>query len=817
MYAFLLNWSARSVEKVNVPDEDASAGTVPTKSRKGQGGKATQSRVASKNKAAEWSWKDQIVPILTLIAKIVKLKTSKIWTVSGERDTFIGCLTAPAHHVTEDEQYMKSQPIKLRVYKVICLAVKHHGHGPAAQTSIMQSLQYYEHLSEPMTGCLNVLLKEFDHAQLSKEILREIAAKSFNAEDTNGPRNSYLIGCLMRELACSEDLTSDAHQTLNGLYDLLLERTLDLSSYVRSKVLTVLSRLCDLPVKFLKQRLAITRAAVSALEDKVAGVGRNAIWLIIKLMATPPYGLMHGGLLGMEEWEDRWRRNKDTEDATDVDEEDGDKGGDSDEVDSIMDKDELESFRAVEGSESASRWTVPSSANFKKLSSTCVAHTSGLRSPNKPSTPSTRSETSRTRPVPSAAKEQVSSALPDADAMDEDLPLSAQALISTVPGSMQGALTGIAAKHSDEIGDAFKLSQLLFVVGHVAVKYIVYLELVEREWKRQKQEISEKIARGTGNDAASKDGDELDQVAGNAEDEIGDRIAPVRETELVTRRCGRWGREPSFALPHPGDVEGFEHRSSIAITLGDVAVTFSTIVDENSDELYPGLSDKDLVVKDTLTVPTHLILNGMIRAKGQLGDVSNGYCGTLISHLSVGEYATGKEEFQRTMRCMFTFIGREKQAENIVDKLCQRFRLTDDTRQWRDIVFCLSLLPFRYERSVKRLIEGLPIYRDTLHEEARSNKAANSPDSELNEFESALGERLRQCAEDQAFEKRVEVKKAAAKKRTTRRTEIFTFVGPSTQHSSMEKTGRRRRRGGIIHPTLPTHCMGPSFPALPVA
>ena len=84
---------------------------------------------------------------------------------------------------------MKSQPIKLGVYKVICLAVKHHGHGPAAQTTIMQSLQYNEHLPEPMAECLDVLLKEFDHAQLGDEILREIAAKSFNAQDTKGPRN----------------------------------------------------------------------------------------------------------------------------------------------------------------------------------------------------------------------------------------------------------------------------------------------------------------------------------------------------------------------------------------------------------------------------------------------------------------------------------------------------------------------------------------------------------------------------------------------------------------------------------------------------
>ena len=92
--------------------------------------------------------------------------------------------------------------------------------------------------------------------------------------------------------------------------------------------------------------------------------------------------------------------------------------------------------------------------------------------------------------------------------------------------------------------------------------------------------------------------------------------------------------------------------------------------------------------------------------------------------------------------------AQEKQAENIVEKLCQRFRLSEDPRQWRDIAFCLALLPFKSERSVKKLIEGLQFYRDKLHEEvvfghfaeilskARSNKSANKPDTELNEFES---------------------------------------------------------------------------------
>jgi condensin complex subunit 1 len=96
---------------------------------------------------------------------------------------------------------MKSQLIKLGVYKVICLAVKHHSHGPAAQTTIMQSLHLNEHLPEPMAECLNILLKEFDHAQLGDEILREIAAKIFNAQDTKGPRNFSKFLTQFAELA----------------------------------------------------------------------------------------------------------------------------------------------------------------------------------------------------------------------------------------------------------------------------------------------------------------------------------------------------------------------------------------------------------------------------------------------------------------------------------------------------------------------------------------------------------------------------------------------------------------------------------------
>lgn len=249
-------------------------------------------------------------------------------------------------------------------------------------------------------------------------------------------------------------------------------------------------------------------------------------------------------------------------------------------------------------------------------------------------------------------------------------------------------------------------------------------------------------------------------------------------------------------------------RSNIVIALGDVAVSFSSIIDENSDELYKGLSDNDLVVKkNTLMVLTHLILNGMVKVKGQLGEMAkcvededpriadlaklffkelstkdNAIYNNLpdiISHLSIGQHAVDEENFQKILKHIFTYIEKEKQAENIIEKLCQRFRLSDDARQWRDIAFCLSLLPYKSERSVKKLTEGLLFYRDKLYEEgvysrfvdiltkARQNKSPNKPDNELDEFERVLQEHKQQGEADQALEKRVVKgkKKAAAKKK----------------------------------------------------
>ena len=78
-------------------------------------------------------------------------------------------------------------------------------------------------------------------------------------------------------------------------------------------------------------------------------------------------------------------------------------------------------------------------------------------------------------------KKSASQPPPDADveAMDEDG--------ENIP-PVSAAGSQVADAEDKDVADAFELAQLLSVVGHVAIKQIVFLEQVEREWKRQKAE-----------------------------------------------------------------------------------------------------------------------------------------------------------------------------------------------------------------------------------------------------------------------------------------------------------------------------------------
>ncbi|KAJ1909243.1 condensin complex non-SMC subunit Cnd1 [Coemansia sp. RSA 2337] len=360
--------------------------------------------------------------------------------------------------------------------------------------------------------------------------------------------------------------------------------------------------------------------------------------------------------------------------------------------------------------------------------------------------------------------------------------------------------------------DPWDLTRMVFIVGHIAIKEIVLLESIEAELKRRKSDdeprrkkrnspMTKTTKRGKGKgrgrtsaadmqvDEDEDEDDELNQIAGTTEDEVGDIISAIRERELL------YGTKSLLALFGPLLVHVCKNlgkfndrlltvhataalakfmcisstfceenlpllllllqrakspviRANISIALGDITVCFNNLIGENVQYLYGPLHDADTKVKKTtLMVLTHLILNGMVKVKGQLGEMAkcledkdarvadmarlffselstkdNAVYNNLpdiISSLSMGVGAVNEESFGRIMKFLFDFIKeKDRQTDNVVEKLCQRFRNTTDPRQCRDIAYCMALLPYKSERSLRRLLDGLPGYQDKLSEDA---------------------------------------------------------------------------------------------------
>lgn len=210
------------------------------------------------------------------------------------------------------------------------------------------------------------------------------------------------------------------------------------------------------------------------------------------------------------------------------------------------------------------------------------------------------------------------------------------------------------------------LSQLLYVVGHIAIKQIVHLELCELDFKRRKAEQEKKKTAESApqQDAENAEDDELDLIGGTTEDDFQDAMAHIRERELlygensllakfgplVAEICANNNTYPDRDLQASATLcmaklmcvsaeyceknlpllitimersEDPTVRSNAVIALGDMAVCFNHLIDENTDFLYRRLNDDDASVKRTcLMTLTFLILAGQVKVKGQLGEMA---------------------------------------------------------------------------------------------------------------------------------------------------------------------------------------------------
>ncbi|RFU29110.1 hypothetical protein B7463_g7222, partial [Scytalidium lignicola] len=305
VFGFLLQWTIAAVE---VKAAEKSSAAPVARGR----GKAAKPKANGKD--GNWDSSNQLQTALDTMCKVLKLKLSKLFLTTSERDTFVSLFTRPVYMVLESEQRVKSTSIRMHAFKVLCIAIKHHGHGYGAQISIVQNLTYFEHLSEPMAEFLHILAEQYDYPQLTDEVLREISNKEFNSNDTKGPKSVSSFIVKLSELAprlvikqmtmLAKQLDSESYALRCAIIEVCGNLVADLSKQ-EERAIQVYIKLCDLEQKFPKRRQKVAELAARSLEDKSSNVRRNAIKLLGTLIKTHPFGIMHGSQLSYREWTSR--------------------------------------------------------------------------------------------------------------------------------------------------------------------------------------------------------------------------------------------------------------------------------------------------------------------------------------------------------------------------------------------------------------------------------------------------------------------------------------------------------------------------------
>lgn len=308
---------------------------------------------------------------------------------------------------------------------------------------------------------------------------------------------------------------------------------------------------------------------------------------------------------------------------------------------------------------------------------------------------------------------------------------------------------------NSEIGNNHKvigISQFLFLLGHIGLKTIVYLEKSEAEFKKKKNDSDKK---------KNENEVELEMIGGSNEDDFAEVVQSIRDRELLFGKDSLLAKfvplvleivsnkvqypdrmlqrqatlclakfmciSPFFCETHldlyltiSQKTDDTIIRGNMILGLGDMAVCFNNLIDVRRDELYKPLQDDDITVKRAcLMTVTFLILAGQIKVKGQLAELSkllvhedadikemtklfffelggkdnaiyNGFI-DMIGGLMLDKNFDYKS-FQYVVKYVIQFIKKEKHRHSLILKFDDRLKLCESKESWNRISFCLKEL-----------------------------------------------------------------------------------------------------------------------------
>jgi len=166
-------------------------------------------------------------------------------------------------------------------------------------------------------------------------------------------------------------------------------------------------------------------------------------------------------------------------------------------------------------------------------------------------------------------------------------------------------------------------------------------------------------------------------------------------------------------------------------------------MNERVKDIFELLHDRDTHVRQqALMVITHLILNDMLKLRGEIVDIcmllednderirdqvklflhelhtkSNHIIYNLfpkaITRLSKEFENLSREEFENIARNLIAYIKQDNQVSTLVEKLCQKLKSSLLKTEWRNTAFCLTQLKIN-DKILMKLLEHYDMYKERL-------------------------------------------------------------------------------------------------------
>ena len=194
---------------------------------------------------------------------------------------------------------------------------------------------------------------------------------------------------------------------------------------------------------------------------------------------------------------------------------------------------------------------------------------------------------------------------------------------------------------------------------------------------------------------------------------------------------------------------------NICLAFGDLVNRFPNIMITEVNKFFEGLhSPHKEVVKYTLTVISHLVLNDMLKMKGEVVDICmlldhkdpsirthvqtffneiNNKGNNVIYNIIPKALARLSNEFKSLEYSKFKtiaitllkYVDKEKHIEGLMDKLFAKLKSSTDNLEWRNDTFVLSELNYNTEKTLAKFLQSYSeiIDKNDDNQEVKENLA----------------------------------------------------------------------------------------------